>query len=71
MVDISGGKYMSLPQYERCFQMPRISPTPTPSPEEDRYTRNEVMEIMKKAMVDHDKIMHLMNQTMYMFFFPL
>ena len=32
MADKSGGKYLTLSQYEGCFQMPGIHHIPTPSP---------------------------------------
>ena len=32
MADKSRGKYLTLPQYEGCFQMPGIHLIPTPSP---------------------------------------
>ena len=44
MADKSRGKYLSLPQYEGRFQMPEIYTIPTL--EDDRYTRDEIMEIM-------------------------
>lgn len=43
----------------------------TPSQEEDRYTREEVIKIMQKIMADQNKMFHQMNRTMDIFFFSL
>ena len=69
MADKSGGKYLSLRQYEGRFQMPRIYTIPTP--DDDRYTREEVMKIMKKAMSNKDKMYDKMQQTIGRLFYPL
>ncbi|KAF2552166.1 hypothetical protein F2Q68_00034070 [Brassica cretica] len=61
MADKSRGKYLSLRQYEGPFQVPRIYTIPTP--DDDRYTIEEVMKIMKKAMSDKDKMYNKMQQT--------
>ena len=73
MADISGGQYLSLPQYEGCFQMPGVHPTTPliPSPEEDKYTKDEVMEIMQKVMTDQDMMYDKIHQTMDRLFYPL
>ena len=44
--------------------MPGVHHTLTPSPEEDIYTKDEVMEIIKKGMIDQDKMYDKMHQTM-------
>ncbi|WZZ59947.1 hypothetical protein YC2023_060054 [Brassica napus] len=51
--------------------MPGIHLIPTPSPEEYKYTRDEVMEIMKKSMSNQDKMYEKMQQTMDILFHPL
>lgn len=66
-----GGKYLSLPHYEGHFKMPGINPIPTPSPEDDRYTRDGVMDIMDKAMFDQEKMYNKMQQTMDRLLHPL
>ncbi|KAF2532181.1 hypothetical protein F2Q70_00029632 [Brassica cretica] len=68
MADKSRGKYLSLRQYEGPFQVPRIYTIPTP--DDDRYTIEEVMKIMKKAMSDKDKMYNKMQQTIGRLFYP-
>lgn len=51
--------------------MTRIHSTSILLPEDDKYTRDEVMEIIKKATTDQDKMFHQMNQTMDILFYAL
>ena len=51
------------------FQMREVYTIPTP--DDDRYIRDEVMEIMKKAMSNQDKMYDKMQQTMDKLFYPL
>ncbi|KAF3582786.1 hypothetical protein DY000_02033225 [Brassica cretica] len=59
------------PQYEGCFHMPGVHHTLTPSPEEDIYTKDDVMGIIKKGKTDQDKMYDKMHQTMDILFYPL
>ena len=59
------------PWYEGCFHMHGVHHTLTPSPEEDIYTKDEVMGIIKKGITDQDKMYDKMHQTMDKLFYAL
>ncbi|KAL0723121.1 hypothetical protein Bca4012_037720 [Brassica carinata] len=62
VADTLGGRYQSLPQYERCFEMPRVHPTPPYLPEANTYTRDLVKDLIENILLKL-KTGYLMSST--------
>ncbi|KAG2328635.1 hypothetical protein Bca52824_011363 [Brassica carinata] len=71
VADTLGGRYQSLPQYERCFEMPRVHPTPPYLPEANTYTRDLVKDLIEDVFKAQDRIFDEFYKKIDAIYFPL
>lgn len=71
MVDIMGGFYMSLPKYERCFQMPRDYHDPCYHHKPKTYRRDQVEDMIDDIVTAHERMFDDFCRRLYATCYPL
>ena len=70
MADSAGGKYLSLPQYERCFHLPRIL-HPIHYPPPSSYNKDNIEELLNDISISRRKMFDEFYEKIDDVYFPL
>ena len=70
MDDKSGGKYLSLPQYEGCFQMPGVRP-PVHYPPASSYNKDNIEELLNDISTSRNKMFDEFYENIDDVYFPM
>ncbi|KAF2546962.1 hypothetical protein F2Q70_00021716 [Brassica cretica] len=70
MADSAEGKYMSLPQYERCFHLPRVL-HPIHYPPPSSYNKDNIEELLNNISISRRKMFDEFYEKIDDVYFPL
>lgn len=71
MADCVRGHYLSLPQYERCFQMPRVHHDPPYEAEHATYMKDQVEEMVAEVYTAQERMFDDFCRKLDATYYPL